>query len=707
MDDLSSRMQGCHLQPFPLMKLPNELIRGVLEQLLDTSDRYDPSCGKSALIAFSKASWQARKLAERIIFRDITLISGGQVSSSWSNYSNYSYLARYRPTMDSPGLQTLLVRAPPDFLRHIQSLSIHQFWDVDSVSTDYCLEQIAQGISRLLLKPTTLRRLEIDAGDLLAQKVEGCLQQNGAAQSVYLKQLILSVEFCFLLKLTPKATRVSNSTREGYGKSSVLYTQVEVDDGHVEVTSRPAPSRFYCVQLPDFSGCDHSRIFSTRLVHPENDGDHEPRIPMGLILEMIASQPTIYKVTIPYAHTIDTGVTDRAGWSSIVGCHNWGPAAVIAVRFANIKDISVGFHFDLAIGRDSDKGKVFLKGLTGWGNGQEVTELEVKVVTASDEGCADHEEDAAWIVFESDGGAEEKPTCVVGFTDDDLGWNDAEHDCWLPAAIIAVRFPVAKNISVLNDEDRVAYNFAVKRNLDKGKIFPQHLDSVRSMTVYQGLEVKIFPEGNDQVEDPEKVAAWMVCKKVQVTIETAQVWHSVQVNAHVTGASDTNTTWEEDQLVYIGVYPDYPALEEIDEVHREEVLATRRSGRVAEWENGVGIAEQGHGATSPSGMIYHILKVLIPSEAWDHWTAIATTLLHRDSFTQRPQSGFDHSAAAITEESRTKRADNAKTFQNDDFQNKTSSSLLPLVCQSHQGPPSYASRHPKQYHDSRLAAPSI
>ncbi|KAK8159094.1 hypothetical protein BKA80DRAFT_256281 [Phyllosticta citrichinensis] len=524
MDDLSSRMQGCHLQPFPLMKLPNELIRGVLEQLLDTSDRYDPSCGKSALIAFSKASWQARKLAERIIFRDITLISGGQVSSSWSNYSNYSYLARYRPTMDSPGLQTLLVRAPPDFLRHIQSLSIHQFWDVDSVSTDYCLEQIAQGISRLLLKPTTLRRLEIDAGDLLAQKVEGCLQQNGAAQSVYLKQLILSVEFCFLLKLTPKATRVSNSTREGYGKSSVLYTQVET-----------------------------LSIFSTRLVHPENDGDHEPRIPMGLILEMIASQPTIYKVTIPYAHTIDTGVTDRAGWSSIVGCHNWGPAAVIAVRFANIKDISVGFHFDLAIGRDSDKGKVFLKGLTGWGNGQEVTELEVKVVTASDEGCADHEEDAAWIVFESDGGAEEKPTCVVVNADSE--------------AIDEIEeFPVAKNISVLNDEDRVAYNFAVKRNLDKGKIFPQHLDSVRSMTVYQGLEVKIFPEGNDQVEDPEKVAAWMVCKKVQVTIETAQVWHSVQVNAHVTGASDTNTTWEEDQLVYIGVYPDYPALEEIDEV---------------------------------------------------------------------------------------------------------------------------------------------
>ncbi|KAK7531959.1 uncharacterized protein J3D65DRAFT_670607 [Phyllosticta citribraziliensis] len=329
--------------------------------------------------------------------------------------------------MDSPGLQTALVQRPPDFLRHIQSLSIHQFWDVNSISTDDSLAQIAQGISRLLLKPATLRRLEIDGGDLLAQKVEGCLQQNGAIQFVYLKDLILSVEFRFLLKLTPKATRVSTSTREGYGMSSVLYSQAEVYDmmamlkslqglRHLELvvsdflTSAGATIH---LRVPTLSLQTLSIVSIRHPNHESNDDEHVPRIPMGLVLEMIESQPTIHKVTIPEADDIDTGVPDRGGWSGIGGCHNWGPAAVIAARFANIKDISVGYFFNAVVRRDSGKGKLFLKRIPAPGCGHEVLELEVKVVTAGDEGWAGHEGDAAWIVFESDGGAEEKPACVV------------------------------------------------------------------------------------------------------------------------------------------------------------------------------------------------------------------------------------------------------------------------------------------------------
>ncbi|KAK7531960.1 uncharacterized protein J3D65DRAFT_670608 [Phyllosticta citribraziliensis] len=420
------------MRPFPLLKLPNELIENVARHLVQDTGPANPSndinifgifggleladvrgdrearrsVDKEDIVAFSKTCKHLREIAKKFVFLDVQLLTSANVQDI--ERPDCARLAQWYPGFSPERLQTLLQVPPPDFLRHIQELAIHEFWKIDTIGNDAILYTFAVSIGQLLMKPKTLRRLEIDGSERLAQYMEEFLA-DADVRFPYLQELVASVEFRFLLKLAPNIEHFSNMPREGYDREFRNYGKQKVDEllqscgalrklRHLDFTIADF-DRPFDVQLPALS-LDTLKFTREREYMPSTlrrPHEYDDKLPMGLLLDVIGSQPGTRSITIPRARNIFLGADgSRKRWQEDQGWQNWLPAAILAVRFLDVEEITVGKYCKFSLWRNLNSSTITLQRVFLDHPNVVSEEYDIHVVYEGADGAP------AWIVYEND-----------------------------------------------------------------------------------------------------------------------------------------------------------------------------------------------------------------------------------------------------------------------------------------------------------------
>ncbi|KAK8179796.1 uncharacterized protein BKA78DRAFT_357825 [Phyllosticta capitalensis] len=344
-----------------ILCIPNELVLLIGEEVAR-----DPVNGFGELVAFSSSCKPIRVIIEHLIFKTIELLTKANTRDGAVHYAR---MAQHRPRISSRRLQTVFLASPPAFLKYTKSLAFHAFWDTSSVNVSTTPSWMATGLGRLLLKPTCLRRLEIDGHDQFAQGVKSFFAGMNTSCFGTLDELVISMEFRFLLTVAPNLTKLSNRPREGFGRSLRTYDQATAQE-FLDLCSALPKLHHLDLSIADFEHPDGSMSIQSLQVSRERQRCPRPvfqyaegRIPMAFILNLIRPQQGLHTVKIPAERDISMGNMDPAAqWTNVGGYATALVAAIVVVKCPRNKAIHVGDWDDnYTVERISEKQMTVLK----------------------------------------------------------------------------------------------------------------------------------------------------------------------------------------------------------------------------------------------------------------------------------------------------------------------------------------------------------
>ncbi|KAK7510089.1 hypothetical protein IWZ03DRAFT_418732 [Phyllosticta citriasiana] len=263
----------------------------------------------------------------------------------------------------SEQIMPLFTHPPVHLFGGLKSLAIHQFRISGYLSDVW----ISKGIRRLLQAPNALRRLHIDGGTGIANMLE---------------DITLSIEMTFMLEYTLNIQRVSNKAYSGlifqprvYPLSHVRLflaacqrlprlrilelTVADFDEYQLHDFHNAAIFQIPALSLETFAVTREAARSMEALMQETG----EDNMPMGAIINMALSQPSVVELQVPEHGKILLGLSrEDEDWDCDFHLRlltDLLPAAVIAAKVPRIERIKVGRPWMVEIFRD--QGQISLK----------------------------------------------------------------------------------------------------------------------------------------------------------------------------------------------------------------------------------------------------------------------------------------------------------------------------------------------------------
>ncbi|KAK8222659.1 hypothetical protein HDK90DRAFT_529475 [Phyllosticta capitalensis] len=364
----------------PILRLPTEILEGICIQIERDSHR--------DLTRFSVACKAIRIAAERVVFAKVELLTKFNTRASGAHH--YARVAQNRPRLPSRSFQAVFLSPAP------RVLEFTSFWNTSAFGPS-AASWMAAAFGRILTKPTNLRKLELDGTVEFAQHLECFLAGLDNTHFHGIKEITISLEFDFLIKLMPNVVRLSNMPREGFGRAVRDYDHVTIQR-FFDLCGTLKKLTHLDLSIADFHEVlglsipaltiQSMKICEERLRCPRTWYNlPEGRVPMGFLLDLALPQANLIRLEIPAERWIAMGWLDLEGtWVDRDEYADELVAAIVAVKCASVQHIHVG-HVD----HHETARATVLKNVT-WGPYADV--LEPFLIHAVHEGP---EGDPAWI----------------------------------------------------------------------------------------------------------------------------------------------------------------------------------------------------------------------------------------------------------------------------------------------------------------------
>ncbi|KAK7531964.1 uncharacterized protein J3D65DRAFT_670612 [Phyllosticta citribraziliensis] len=366
-----------------IFKLPDELllriVRHVEEGDIDDAvgdNRTQPS--NRSVFPLRQTNHKFRQLCDESVFRTVSIMR--KMDRPLEHVcENYVPLAQRNLAVDSPEILEFFGQPDLHHLRKTRSVAFHQFWHANGclpADEAWALRMIATGLRTIMQAPERLRRLHLDGEHAFATALEHELELMPAARVALanVEEIIISVEFAFILKYTHNVTRLSNKTLMGRttGESSDwlrAYTTAQVNHFFDMCSSLPKlrtmeltirnfqyderrDSVMAASVLPPMALTKLSFIRESVPSFDDFYVDADGQVTMGLVLRMARSQPALEEYQIPEPEDIALGNIDTdIHWKWEHELTDLLPAAVVAAKVRNIKRVFVGPHATVDITR--------------------------------------------------------------------------------------------------------------------------------------------------------------------------------------------------------------------------------------------------------------------------------------------------------------------------------------------------------------------
>ncbi|KAK7543417.1 hypothetical protein IWX49DRAFT_589192 [Phyllosticta citricarpa] len=333
--------------------------------------------------SIASLSWTCRKfqqMCDETISRTVSLLKK-PVWAIEDVAGHYARIAQGNPAVNDPRVLNFFWNPPVHRLKHTRNIAFHQFWHAFGCSPleqTAALDMIARGMSIIIQAPNRLRRLHIDGELQLAQLLEQEFINNPASRAALasVEEIVLSIEFAFILQYTPRVSRVSNNTYLGRPTRNAngqmrTYTQAEVYR-FLQLCSRLPRLRKMELTIDRFPGPDFIRrvnlppmqlqsLAITRdiVLSCEDVSESEGRpILMGALLNMARSQPNLEELRIPEEEYVMFGAP--GDWDGFDDDEQLGEilrAAVIAAKVPHLKRILVDQSVTIEVFWDDENRK--------------------------------------------------------------------------------------------------------------------------------------------------------------------------------------------------------------------------------------------------------------------------------------------------------------------------------------------------------------
>ncbi|KAK8224444.1 hypothetical protein HDK77DRAFT_487967 [Phyllosticta capitalensis] len=383
------------LQIAPILRLPTEILEGICIEIERDS--------LGDLVRFSITCKAIRNAAERVVFAKIELLTKFNTRASGAHH--YARVAQNRPRLPSRSFQAVFLSPAPRVLDFTRSLAFHSFWNTSAFEPS-AASWMAASFGRILMKPTNLRKLELDGTAEFAEHLECFLAGLDDTHFYGIKELTIGLEFDFLTKLMPNVVRLSNIPREGFGRAVRDYDHVTIQR-FFDLCGTLKKLTHLDLSIADFHQLlglsipaitiQSMKICDERLRCPRTWYNlPEGRVPMGFLLDLALPQPNLTRLEIPAERWIAMGWLDLEGtWVNRTEYADELVAAIVAVKCTSVEHIHVGNvdHYEV----ERTERATVLKNVT-WGADADI--LEPFLLHTVHEGP---QGDPAWIAEPEDG----------------------------------------------------------------------------------------------------------------------------------------------------------------------------------------------------------------------------------------------------------------------------------------------------------------
>ncbi|KAK8184756.1 hypothetical protein BKA81DRAFT_436845 [Phyllosticta paracitricarpa] len=372
-------------RPFPLMKLYEVPLMCFVDQVANcdieaeleyAQNGYTSTKPVRTLMSLSLVNKELRRLAKRRIFETVCLLRKRRTYLPFQQH--FAAVAQGDNLAISEQIMPLFTHPPVHLFGGLKSLAIHQFWISGYLSDVWT----SKGIRRLLQAPNALRRLHIDGGTGIANMLEDVMADQPAISFPHLTEITLSIEMTFMLEYTPNVQRVSNKAYSGLVFQPRVYplshvrlflaacqrlprlrilelTVADFDEYQLHDFHNAAIFQIPALSLETFAVTREAARSMDALMQETG----EDNMPMGAIINMALSQPSVVELQVPEHGKILLGLSrEDEDWDCDFHLRHLTdllPAAVIAAKVPRIERIKVGCPWMVEILRD--QGQISLK----------------------------------------------------------------------------------------------------------------------------------------------------------------------------------------------------------------------------------------------------------------------------------------------------------------------------------------------------------
>ncbi|KAK8151581.1 hypothetical protein BC567DRAFT_213540 [Phyllosticta citribraziliensis] len=334
---------------FPILKLPNEILLKVADEVAnaDTDDAIQRRGRrpKRTLMALSLVNKRLRSVCVERMFKTLSLLRKSE-GRNQGLFQFYSGISQGNPMPHIAPFHERFGNAPLHLFSRLECFAVHQFWQF--TPNDFIW--IPRTLMSIMDSSNMLRCLHIDGGWSLAISLESEMNRR-PVNLANVKEIVLSLEMCFLLQYTPNVERLSNKPYSGSGLNyrQRFYNEEQVSQFFAVCQSLPKLKNMELTAV-DFQG--HSRFHLPRMsletLTISSDtvrSEHSPlnaseSVPLEDILRCIQKQPHLVEIRIPLPERVEMDFAEYV--EQVDERSDILPAAIIAVVAPKIQRIHVG-----------------------------------------------------------------------------------------------------------------------------------------------------------------------------------------------------------------------------------------------------------------------------------------------------------------------------------------------------------------------------
>ncbi|KAK7531965.1 uncharacterized protein J3D65DRAFT_605941 [Phyllosticta citribraziliensis] len=334
---------------FPILKLPNEILLKVADEVAnaDTDDTIQRRGRrpKRTLMALSLVNKRLRSVCVERMFKTLSLLRKSE-GRNQGLFQFYSGISQGNPMPHIAPFHERFGNAPLHLFSRLECFAVHQFWQF--TPNDFIW--IPRTLMSIMDSSNMLRCLHIDGGWSLAISLESEMNRR-PVNLANVKEIVLSLEMCFLLQYTPNVERLSNKPYSGSGLNyrQRFYNEEQVSQFFAVCQSLPKLKNMELTAV-DFQG--HSRFHLPRMsletLTISSDtvrSEHSPlnaseSVPLEDILRCIQKQPHLVEIRIPLPERVEMDFAEYV--EQVDERSDILPAAIIAVVAPKIQRIHVG-----------------------------------------------------------------------------------------------------------------------------------------------------------------------------------------------------------------------------------------------------------------------------------------------------------------------------------------------------------------------------